>query len=77
MTPGQKIVEEAFEAFDEWLAEHDPEGDLDLIEATKVYEFWCNSPNREWQCECKAYNNRDNIFCWHCDLPGYVAITRT
>jgi len=67
---GNEIMAEAFEAFDKWRSEHDPEGDMDVIEAAKIYAFWCDSPNREWQCAgCQAYNNPDNIFCWHCNLP--------
>src|ERR1017187_9502437 len=25
-------------------------------------------PNLEWRCQtCRAYNNNDNTYCWHCD----------
>ena len=36
---GNEIMAEAFEAFDKWRSEHDPDGDLDVIEAAKIYAF--------------------------------------
>ena len=39
-----------------------------ISDAHKITCTWM-PPNREWQCECKAYNNSNNCFCWHCSMP--------
>lgn len=35
----EMIAGEAYRAFDRWLAEHDPDGEMDLLEATADREI--------------------------------------
>jgi uncharacterized protein (DUF2235 family) len=41
MIDGNDIVREAWRAYDRWLTEHDPEGELGAYEATEAYAKWC------------------------------------
>lgn len=36
----EMIAGEAYRAFDRWLAEHDPDGEMDLLEASAAYAEW-------------------------------------
>jgi len=42
MMPGQKIVADAYEAFDRWCNEHDAEGEMDIYERVNAYTKWCS-----------------------------------
>lgn len=40
-TEGEKIVEEVYIAFEEWRVKNDPDGELELMEAIRLYSNWC------------------------------------
>lgn len=42
MAVREAVVRDAWEAFDEWCAEHDPDGDLTALERVKAYAELCN-----------------------------------
>jgi hypothetical protein len=46
MTPGEKIVFEAFAAFDKWCREHDPDGDETYVDQVEAYGKWCDEQAR-------------------------------
>jgi hypothetical protein len=35
-----EIQEAAYRVFDRWRAEHDPDGDMDILEAAAAYSIW-------------------------------------
>ena len=37
-----EIVELAYREFDEWVAEHDPDGVMDVLEQIDAYYLSCN-----------------------------------
>lgn len=41
MTPGQKIVEEAFAAYDVWCREWDPDSEMSIENQAANYSKWC------------------------------------
>lgn len=42
----EKIVREAFSDFALWCRKHDPEGNMDILEAVNAYAEWCNEEAR-------------------------------
>lgn len=46
MNLGEKIVAEAFAAFDQWCKEHDPEGEMDTEQRVEAYGRWCDAGNK-------------------------------
>ena len=40
MMLGHEISAEAFRAFDRWRSEHDPDGMMDILEASAAYFIW-------------------------------------
>jgi hypothetical protein len=38
-----EIQAEAYRAFDRWRAEHDPDGTMDILEASVAYSEWANT----------------------------------
>ncbi len=43
MTPAQELCEQAYRDFDAWVEEHDPYGEMDLIEQCWAYGEWFNT----------------------------------
>lgn len=41
-----QIAAEAHRAFDLWRTEHDPEGEMNLLDAINAYSKWCEAGNR-------------------------------
>jgi hypothetical protein len=46
-TPGQMVVDEAFRAFDRWLKEYDPDGNMEICDAVVSYSEWCKKNSIE------------------------------
>ncbi|MFZ5713075.1 MAG: hypothetical protein ACOY3N_09565 [Bradyrhizobium sp.] len=40
-------VDEAFRAFDRWRAEHDPDCEMDILEAAAAYSDWASTNSIE------------------------------
>lgn len=45
MTPAEIIVFEAMDAFNKWVREHDPDGDMDILQQAEAYGKWCAKRN--------------------------------
>ena len=42
MNVAQRIVADAWDAFDRWCMEHDLDGELDHLERIEAYGKWCD-----------------------------------
>lgn len=40
-------VDEAYRAFDRWRAEHDPDGEMDILQAAAAYSDWASTNSIE------------------------------
>lgn len=39
---GEQIAQEAWDTFDKWCSEYDPEGNMDTIDLVAAYTEWCD-----------------------------------
>lgn len=46
-SPSADLTGEAFRAFDRWLKDNDPDGNLDVLEAAAAYSEWANKNSIE------------------------------
>jgi hypothetical protein len=37
------VVDEAFRVFDRWRADHDPDGEMDILDAATAYAAWAET----------------------------------
>lgn len=42
----EKVVADAYAAFDRWCTEHGVESDADIIERVEAYVKWCNENHK-------------------------------
>lgn len=42
MNSANQIAGEAFRAFERWCRDHDPDGELDILEAAAAYSTWAD-----------------------------------
>lgn len=47
----EMIAGEAFRIFDRWLKEHDPDGNMDLLEAAAAYAAWAEKNSITKYCD--------------------------
>jgi hypothetical protein len=38
-----ELMEEAYRVFDRWRAEHDPEGEMNILDAAVAYSEWADT----------------------------------
>ena len=43
MNLGEQIAADAWTAFDRWCDEHDPEGEMSVLEQVEAYGKWCDA----------------------------------
>lgn len=50
-------LNEAFRVFDRWRAEHDPDGEMDILEAAAAYDTWARTNSIEKYLDRNAVPN--------------------
>ena len=42
-----KLVSDAYHAFDKWVKEHDPDGEMEILEQIEAYSKWWKKQQEE------------------------------